>query len=173
MRRLLHQLDRLYLSFLLVLPNTSFFSKLRRRYYKFKGSDIDSRASIAANVRILGYINLGKGSSIAHNCTLSGFKAGIHIGNYVMIAPNCVLVAFSHGFSDLTIPMAKQKNVEEPIVIGNDVWIGANCTITKGVKIGDGAIVAANSCVNKDVPAYAIVGGVPAKILKYRKNDYA
>ena len=64
--------------------------------------------------------------------------------------------------------MSKQKNIEEAVVIGDDVWIGANCTITKGVKIGNGVIIAANSCVNKDVPNYAIVGGVPAKLIKLR-----
>lgn len=66
--------------------------------------------------------------------------------------------------------MSKQKLVQQKITIEEDVWIGANCTITKGVTIGKGAIVAANSCVNRDVPEYAIVGGVPAKVLKYRKG---
>lgn len=56
----------------------------------------------------------------------------------------------------------------EPVVIGNDVWIGANVIILPGVKIGDGAVIAAGAVVNKDVPSYAIVGGVPAKVIKYR-----
>ena len=59
----------------------------------------------------------------------------------------------------------------ENIIVGNDVWIGARAIIMDGVKINNGAIVAANSVVTKDVPAYAIVGGVPAKILKYRFNE--
>ncbi|MCS0654754.1 CatB-related O-acetyltransferase [Cytobacillus firmus] len=54
------------------------------------------------------------------------------------------------------------------IIIGNDVWIGLNVTILRGVKIGDGAIIASGAVVSKDVPPYAIVGGVPAKIIKYR-----
>jgi acetyltransferase-like isoleucine patch superfamily enzyme len=53
-----------------------------------------------------------------------------------------------------------------PVVIGNKVWIGANVTILKGVTIGDGAVVAANSLVNKDIPPKCLVGGVPAKIIK-------
>lgn len=56
--------------------------------------------------------------------------------------------------------------------IGNDVWIGSNVTILDGVKIGDGAIIAACSCVTKDVPPYAIVGGVPAKVIKYRFDEF-
>jgi acetyltransferase-like isoleucine patch superfamily enzyme len=57
------------------------------------------------------------------------------------------------------------------VIIGNDVWIGFGCTILSGVKIGDGAVVAARSVVTKDVPPYAIVGGVPAKVIKYRFNE--
>ena len=60
---------------------------------------------------------------------------------------------------------------DKPCIIGNDVWIGCNATILRGVTIGDGAIVAANAFVNKDVPPYAIVGGVPAKVLKYRFSE--
>lgn len=55
--------------------------------------------------------------------------------------------------------------------IGNDVWIGCNATILRGVNIGDGAVIGANALVNKDVPPYAIVAGVPAKIIKYRFNN--
>ena len=57
------------------------------------------------------------------------------------------------------------------MIIGNDVWIGEGVTIKGGVRIGDGAIVAMNACVTKDVPPYAIVGGVPAKIIRYRFTD--
>lgn len=58
--------------------------------------------------------------------------------------------------------------VTSPPEIGNDVWIGSNVTILRGVKIGDGAVIAAGAVVNKDVPSYAIVGGVPAKVIRYR-----
>ena len=63
------------------------------------------------------------------------------------------------------------KDVYFPPIIGNDVWIGANAIILQGVTIGDGAIIAAGAVVTKDVPPYAIVGGVPAKVIKYRFSD--
>ena len=85
-----------------------------------------------------------------------------------MIAPNVVISAFNHGYEKIEIPMIDQKNSEEPIYIENNVWIASNCTIGKGVRIGEGAIIAANSFVNKDVIAFSIVGGVPAKIIKFR-----
>ena len=57
------------------------------------------------------------------------------------------------------------------IVIGNDVWIGAQSILVSGIKIGDGAVIAANSVVTKDVPPYAIVGGSPAKVINYRFSE--
>jgi acetyltransferase-like isoleucine patch superfamily enzyme len=62
----------------------------------------------------------------------------------------------------------KHINTNGDIKIGNDVWIGDNVTILSGVEIGDGAVIGINSLVTKNVPSYAIVGGVPAKIIKYR-----
>ncbi|NUZ10663.1 hypothetical protein HUZ36_07720 [Pseudoalteromonas sp. McH1-7] len=59
----------------------------------------------------------------------------------------------------------------KPLSIGNDVWIGANVTVVRGVKIGNGAVIGANSIVTKDVPAYAVVAGCPAKVIKYRFTD--
>lgn len=147
------------------------YSKLKRFFYKRKGIEVDRTVSIATNVKLKGNISIKKGSSIAQNCTLSGENAGIFIGHYVMVAPGCVFVAFDHGFDRLDVPMCLQACVESPIIIEDNVWIGANCTITKGVRIGTGSIVAANSVVTKNILPYSIVGGVPAKVIKNRKND--
>lgn len=153
---------------LLILPDTFAFWKMRVRYLRKKGCKISDDVVICANVRVGGLVEIESGSSIANNCSLSGESAGIFIGKNVMIAPGCVIVAFNHGFSDLDMPMVKQKNEEAPIYIEDDVWIASNCTITKGVRIGKGSIVAANSVVNKNVAPYSIVGGVPAKFIKSR-----
>lgn len=156
----------LWHALLLVLPEE--FSKYRVSNYNNRGCEIHKTVWIAANVRIKGKVKIGKGSSIAQNCTLSGENVGIFIGENVMIAPNVVLVAFSHGTSDNDVPMSFQKNIEASIIIEDDVWISSNCTIGKGVTIGKGSIVGANSFVNKDISAYSIVGGVPAKVIKKR-----
>ena len=152
----------------LSLPNA--FSKYRVRYWRKRGYAIAPKAFIARNVVLQGKISIGEGTSIAENCSFSGSNAGITIGRKVMIAPNCVIVAFDHGNSDLDTPMIDQPYVEAPIVIEDDVWIAANSTIKKGVRLGHGCIVGANSLVTKNVEPYAIVGGVPAKVLKSRKH---
>lgn len=110
-------------------------------------------------------VSLGDRSSIGDNTYING---SISIGNDVMMAPNCALIAASHNYSRTDIPMNKQGSFSERIVIGNDVWIGYGVIINKGIHIGNGAIIGAGSVVTKDVPDYAIVGGVPAKIIKYR-----
>ena len=88
-----------------------------------------------------------------------------------MIGPYCLFASVKHGFEDWEKPMIFQPVSEAPITIENDVWIGAKVTVIGGVTIGNGAIVAAGSVVTKDVKPYAIVGGVPAKVIRYRFDE--
>lgn len=156
----------IWYSILMFLPDE--FSKLRVRYYNRRGCVIHDSCSISPNVRIRGRVIMGEFSSIAQNTTLTGGSVGIYIGRDVMIAPNVVIVAFNHIYKDVQVPIRTQGDLEISIKIGDDVWIGANCTICAGVKIGKGVIVGANSLVNKDIDDFSIVGGVPAKVLKVR-----
>lgn len=156
----------IWFSFILFLPDE--FSKFRVKYYNNRGCKIHKSVTISPNVRIKGRFEIGEGSSIAQNCTISGENAGVFIGKNVMIAPNVVIVAFNHGLSNLEIPMVRQNKKEAPIIIEDNVWIASNCTINMGIKIGKGSIVGANSFVNKDIPEYSIAGGVPAKLIKTR-----
>lgn len=150
------------------LPNDGISCLVRRHAYGWLGYDIAPTALVYRHVLLLGRIVLGAGSSISNNCCVNGAAAGIRIGRNVMIAPNCCLVAFDHGTALNGVPMVQQPLVEAPIVIEDDVWIGANCTITAGVTIRSGAIVAANSVVTRDVGPHEIVGGTPAKFIKHR-----
>lgn len=160
-----------YCTFVTSLPNDGFFCRMRLRYWKRQGYEFADNCFIYRNVYFLGVVKMGSNSSISNNSFLNGGTEGIIIGNDVMIAPNCVLVAFDHGMSDLETPMIKQPWKYSKIVIDDDVWIGANCTIAKGVHIGKGCIVGANSVVTKDVSPYSIVGGVPAKVIGSRLKD--
>lgn len=89
-------------------------------------------------------------------------QGGITIGDGALIGHNVVLATINHAFS----PEHRGDNIPAPIAIGKNVWIGANATVLPGVTIGDGAIVAAGAVVTKDVPEKAVVGGVPAKVMK-------
>jgi len=153
------------------LPNDGVFCRLRGRYHRRLGFQIAPTAILFRNVTLLGKISMGAGSSISDNCSLNGASCGIEIGEDVMIAPGCVIVAFNHAYARLDIPMSRQGWVEKPVRIEDDVWIGANCTVTCGVTIGKGSIVAAGSVVNRDVEPYSIVGGVPARKLAERRES--
>lgn len=165
MNKIFLALSSIWFTIILFLP----FSRLRIRFYNRQGCKIHFLTSISPNVRIRGKFEMDEGSSIAQNCSISGEGAGVFIGKNVMIAPNVVIVAFNHGFEELQVPMVKQKNTEAPVIIEDNVWIASNCTIGKGVRIGTGSIIAANSFVNKDIPAYSLAGGVPAKVFKTRQ----
>lgn len=120
------------------------------------------------------HVVIGYNCLINHNCLIQAGKSDagyIRIGNYVHTGVNVMMMAFNHGFYTRVIPTKKQDYFDAPIVIEDDVWIGAGSIILAGVTIGKGAIIAAGAVVNKDVPEYAIVGGVPAKILKYREES--
>lgn len=112
-------------------------------------------------------ISIGDNSGIGVDCVVNG---ELHMGTDVMMGPECVIISRNHEFSRTDIPMWKQGYQEPaPCYIGNDVWIGRRVMIMPGVKIGNGVIIAAGAVVTKDIPDYAIAGGVPAKVIKYRK----
>ncbi len=100
------------------------------------------------------------------------------IGNYCSIAPFVTIGPGEHPIDRVSTSAAMLKAcgeqyslTEKETVIGNDVWIGLNAVILRGVHVGNGAVIAAGAVVNRDVPDYAIVGGVPAKIIKYRFSE--
>lgn len=114
-------------------------------------------------------VRIGNNVLIGKNCRFYG-ASGIQIGDDVMIANDVSIISVEHDFSNKKIPMNKQGLVIEnkPIRIGDDVLIGDKAIILKDVKIGKGAIVGAGSVVTRDVSAYTIVAGNPAKLLKKR-----
>lgn len=102
---------------------------------------------------------------ISQHCTVSG---SVRIGRGTLIGGFVTIIDGNHEFDDLRMPIREQGGKQSPIDIGADVWIGSNAVILQGVRIGDGAVVAANATVTHDVPPGAIVGGTPARIIRMR-----
>ncbi len=115
-------------------------------------------------------IIIGNNVGISQNCFF-GVRGKVQIGNDTIIGPGCTIISENHVFSDLQTPIRLQGENRKEVVIGDDVWIGSNSTILCNVHIGNHAIIAAGAVVTKDVPEYAIVGGVPASVIKYRNLD--
>lgn len=136
-----------------------------------KNVKIDKGVEIGDGVIIKAFsapIEIGEFTQINPFTVIYGHNS-IFIGKNVMIAPHCMIASGNHDFEQTDTPMRFAGNLTRgPIIIEDNVWIGANCTITDGVKIGHDAVVGANSLVNKDVQPYDIVGGVPAKVIKNR-----
>lgn len=112
-------------------------------------------------------IRLGDYSGLGVNCYVRG---PLEIGAYVNMGPDVRIITVNHNTERTDIPMKGQGSLPaKKVTICDDVWIGARVIILPGVTIGKGSIIGAGAVVTKDVPEYAVVGGVPAKILKYRK----
>lgn len=128
--------------------------------------------NIGSNVVVQGsgVIEFGK-RTFCGEFGVFGVNDHIEIGDNVMIAPAVTIRDTDHEFRKLTMPMRDQGITTAPVYIKDDVWIGHGATILKGVTIGKGAVIAAGAVVNKDVPPYAIVGGVPAKVISWRKDE--
>ncbi|MCH7407958.1 acyltransferase [Belliella sp. DSM 111904] len=115
-------------------------------------------------------LKVGNNSSIGPYSYI-GCSGYIEIGDNVMMSPRVSIYAENHNFNDVDKPMIDQGVTRSFVKIEDDCWIAANSVILAGVTIGKGSIVAAGSVVTKDVPAYSIVGGNPAKIIKSRKSN--
>ena len=90
----------------------------------------------------------------------------VSIGNNVMIAQNIVISGLNHGYEDVTIPPSEQDVTCRPIIISDNVWIGANSVITAGVTLGKHCVIGAGSIVTKNIPDYSVAVGNPARVIK-------
>ena len=112
-------------------------------------------------------------TSVGKYCSISmNFKSGLGIHPTNLASTSPIFYSKKHAIkSSLGFGRLKRVNEYKRVTIGHDVWIGADVIIMDGVKVGNGAIIAAKAVVTKDVPSYAVVGGVPAKCIKYRFSD--
>jgi len=112
-------------------------------------------------------ITIGDRTGISARAYFAG-QGGITIGNDVIMGPNVQVFSENHAFTDPNLTIKEQGVIKDPVVIGNNCWIGGGATILAGVHIGDGCVIAAGSVVTKSVAANSIVAGVPAKVIKSR-----
>ncbi len=130
--------------------------------------NIGIEVNIEQGAMITSLTEVGDYSGVGINAKLHG---KVVIGKDVMMGPDVVIHTRNHAFISTDIPMRKQGFMEEnPVFIGDDVWIGERVIILPGVHVGKGAILGAGAVVTKDVPEYAVMGGNPAKVLKYRNT---
>lgn len=107
-------------------------------------------------------ISIGNNCHFNYGCYLSG-TGGLMIGDNCLFGPGVKILTGGHKFNDVNVPIIKQGLTTAPVFIGNDVWVGAGAIILQGIKIDDGAIIAAGAIVTKDVLSRNIVAGIPAK----------
>ena len=131
-----------------------------RRFWLGRKSVIESYCCINNAV---GDVTIGNHTRIGIHCTVIG---PVCIGNNVNLAQGITVSALNHNFEDTTRRIDEQGISTKPVMIGDDVWIGANAVILPGVTIGQHVVVAAGAVVTKDVPDYSIVAGVPAIVIK-------
>ena len=118
------------------------------------------------------YTDFGKNITVGKNVFINACchfqdQGGITLGDNCLVGHNVIFATLNHGFA----PEERQSMLPAPIVVGRNVWIGSNSTILQGVTIGDNSIIAAGSVVTKDVPANAIVAGVPARFIRSISPD--
>jgi len=153
-------------------------------FYHKRGANTIIRSSARMDVIPYNKFEIGKESIIEDFCTinngvgdvfigdesrigLSNVIIGpVKIGNSVILAQNIVVSGLNHTYEEINIPIRFQKVSTSPIVIEDEVWIGANSVITSGITIGKHSVIAAGAIVTKDIPAYSIAVGNPARIVK-------
>ena len=152
-----------------ILKNIKYFPL--RLKYKVLGYQFGKQFVIGKNVSIqkLGFF-AGDNVYIGQNSYIGPYTK---IGNFCMISDLVNIIGHDHNFEIAGTPtiLAGRPVVQPSTIIEDDVWIGHAVTIMRGVTIGEGSIIAANSVVTKDIPSYSIVGGIPTKIIKMRFSD--
>lgn len=152
---------------------------LQTQYLKDKRKDYLRRFNIDPSVRLPylentwfhGNITIGKHTYFNGGRIVTGPNSKVEIGEWCAIGHNVNIIAWTHDPEFSTGPMEKRPTIEKDIKIGNRVWIGTNVFIREGVTIGDNSIIGANSLVINDVEPNSIVGGVPARLIRYKDGN--
>jgi acetyltransferase-like isoleucine patch superfamily enzyme len=119
-----------------------------------------------------GEVRIGAKTVLGQECTISAFQH-VSIGRECIVADRVMLIDFDHGVVEVERPIRTQGIYKRDVRVGHNVWIGYGACILRGVTVGDNAIIGTNAVVPRDVPANAIVGGVPARVLRMRDEPQA
>lgn len=162
-------LFELSLKFVFSFPRGMGASYIKSLILRMAGAKVGKRVTIYSGVWVFPGRNLILGDDVDLALdVLITTNGGVEIGDRSMIGYRTQILSQNHIIPENRERIFGAGHKREKVVIGNDVWIGANAIVLPGVEIGEGAIVAAGSVVTKDVPPYAIVAGVPAKLIKER-----
>jgi acetyltransferase-like isoleucine patch superfamily enzyme len=115
-----------------------------------------------------GVIQIGEKTVMGQECTISAYQR-VRIGAQCVIADRAMFIDFDHGVVEVERPIRSQGIYKRDVEVGSNVWIGYGACILRGVRVGDNSIVGTNSVVTKDVPANAVVAGIPARIIRMRE----
>ena len=164
---------RLYCAFSRHIPSRDYSTFMGAKINRILVRNIFRKCGKMVNIRPGVYFGRGTQISIGDNSMIGedsriGSAAEVKIGSDVLVGPQLLIYTSNHGIKR-DAPIRLQALRIAPVEMGDDVWIGARCIIIPGVVIGNGVVVAAGSVVTKNVPDYAVVGGVPAKIIKFRE----
>jgi acetyltransferase-like isoleucine patch superfamily enzyme len=115
-----------------------------------------------------GVVAIGGKTVIGQECTISAYQS-IRIGEQCVIADRAMFIDFDHGVVEVERPIRVQGIYKRDVEVGSNVWIGYGACILRGVRVGDNSVIGTNSVVTRDVPANAVVGGIPARLLRMRE----
>jgi acetyltransferase-like isoleucine patch superfamily enzyme len=115
-----------------------------------------------------GVVEIGAKTVMGQECTISAYQR-VRIGEQCVIADRAMFIDFDHGVVEVERPIRVQGIYKRDVEVGSNVWIGYGACILRGVRVGDNSIVGTNSVVTKDVPANAVVAGIPARVIRMRE----
>jgi acetyltransferase-like isoleucine patch superfamily enzyme len=132
--------------------------------------------STGKNIYVGGPSSVNNKTVLGEHCSTNGLTVrgggSVSIGDYVHTGNDLLIISSNHNYKNATLLPYDKQNENKNIAIGKAVWIGDRVTILGGVSIGEGAIIQAGSVVVSNIPAFAIVGGNPAKVFKYRDREH-
>lgn len=152
------------------LPRYPFFNAIKAAFLRALGAKIGKRPIFYPGVWIAPPNKLEVGDDVDFALDVIIVTSGtVKIGSRVLIGYRTQISSSNHAIPSKSGKIFGGPHDDRPVVIGDDVWIGGNCMIMAGVTIGEGAVIAGGAVVTKDVEPYAIVGGCPARLIRYRE----